>query len=43
MPIQYLKSKIDLPLALFVLRVSADHSHHALAVDDLAVVTHFFN
>jgi hypothetical protein len=30
-------------LSLFMLRVSADHAHHAFAVDDLAVVTHFFD
>jgi hypothetical protein len=28
-----------LPLALFVFRIHADHPHHTLAVDDLALVT----
>src|SRR5712675_976197 len=28
-------------LALFVFRVDADHPHHTLAVDDLALVTNF--
>jgi len=37
------KSKILLSLSLFMLRVGADHSHHAFAVDDLAVITHFFD
>ena len=26
-----------------MLRVGADHAYHALAMDDLAVVTHFLN
>ena len=26
-----------------MLRIGADDSHHALAVDDLALVTHFFD
>src|SRR5580692_2593655 len=30
-----------LALALFVFRVDADHPHHTLAVDDLALVTDF--
>src|SRR5215213_8454131 len=38
-----LKSKIRLPLALLVLGVGADHTHHALAVDDLAVVAHLLD
>jgi len=32
-------SLLFLPLALFVFRVHADHAHHTLAVDDLALVT----
>src|SRR5208283_5914320 len=32
-----------LPLPLLVLGVGADHPHHALAVDDLALVTNLFN
>jgi hypothetical protein len=28
-------------LALFVFRVNANHPHHTLAVDDLALVTNF--
>src|SRR6266571_9347223 len=31
-----------LTLPLLVLRVGADHPHHASAVDNLAIVTHFF-
>src|ERR1017187_1101140 len=38
---QELKAKGCLPLALFVFRVDADHPHHTLAVDDLALVTDF--
>jgi hypothetical protein len=30
-----------LPLALFMLRVDANHPHHTFAVDDLAFVTDF--
>src|SRR6266567_3915530 len=30
-----------LPLALFVFRILADHPHHALAVNDLALVANF--
>jgi hypothetical protein len=30
-------------LSLFMLRVGADHAHHAFAVDDLAVITHLFD
>src|SRR5882757_7034381 len=26
-----------------MLRIAADHTHHALAVDDLAFVTHYFD
>jgi hypothetical protein len=37
-----LKSKIDLSLPLFMLRIDANHSHHALAVNDFALVTHLF-
>jgi hypothetical protein len=37
------KSEIPLSLPLFMLRVGADHTHHAFAVDDLAVIAHFFN
>jgi len=33
--------KASLPLALFILRVDADHPHYTLAVDDLALVTDF--
>jgi hypothetical protein len=40
--ISNLKSML-LPLTLFMLRVGADHTHHAFAVDDLAVITHFFD
>jgi len=32
-----------LPLSLFVLRVHANHAHHALAVDDFAFVANLFN
>jgi hypothetical protein len=32
-----------LPLPLFMLRVGADHPHHAAAVNDLAVVAHLLN
>ena len=32
-----------LPLPLLVLGVGADHPHHALAVDDLAVITHLLD
>jgi hypothetical protein len=35
--------KSALSLSLLMLRVSADHTHHALAVDDLAVITHLFD
>jgi hypothetical protein len=35
--------KFTLTLTLFMLRVGADHPDHALAVDDLAVITHFFD
>src|SRR5205085_9671373 len=38
-----LKTENCLPLALFVLGVRADHAHHALAVDDLAVVAHLLD
>jgi hypothetical protein len=34
---------LRLALSLFVLRIRADHAHHAFAVDDLAVVAHLFN
>src|SRR5215210_8340088 len=34
---------LKLPLALLVLGVGADHAHHALAVDDLAVVAHLLD
>jgi hypothetical protein len=30
-------------LALFVFRVFADHPHHALAADDLALVANLFD
>jgi hypothetical protein len=36
-----LRPQCQLSLALFVFRVDADHSHHSLAVDDLALVTNF--
>src|SRR5258706_9508450 len=32
-----------LALALFVLRILANHPHHSVARDDLALVTHFLN
>jgi len=32
-----------LTLALFVLRILADHAHHAFAVHDLALVTDFLH
>jgi len=31
------------PLSLFMFRVHADHAHHALAVDDLALVANLLN
>jgi hypothetical protein len=34
---------LRLALSLFVLRIRADHAHHAFAVNDLAVVAHLFN
>jgi hypothetical protein len=34
---------ILLSLTLFMLRISADHAHDALAVNDLAVIAHLFN
>jgi hypothetical protein len=37
------KSTIHLALPLFVFRVCADHAHHALEVDDLAVVAHLLD
>jgi hypothetical protein len=37
------KSVIALPLTLFMFRISADHAHDALAVDDLAVIAHLFD
>jgi len=37
------KSKILSSLTLFMLGVCADHSHDTFAVDDLAVITHFFD
>jgi hypothetical protein len=37
------RSAILSSLSLFMLRVGADHAHHAFAVDDLAVVAHLFN
>src|SRR5579864_1655282 len=36
------KAKGCLALALLVFRVGADHAHHALAVDDLALVANLF-
>jgi hypothetical protein len=39
--ISNLKSKLS--LTLFMLRVGADHTHYAFAVDDLTVITHFFD
>jgi hypothetical protein len=42
-PIRIPHSAIKLALPLFVFRVRADHSHHAFAVDDLAVVAHLLN
>jgi len=33
----------ELSLPLFVFRVDANHPHHALAMNDLALVAHFFN
>jgi hypothetical protein len=38
------KSQIENPLSLplFVFGVDANHSHHSLAVNDLALVAHFF-
>jgi hypothetical protein len=35
-----IKNRLSLPL--FVFGVDADHPHHAFAVDDLALVAHFF-
>jgi hypothetical protein len=32
-----------LTLPLFVFRVGANHPHHALAVDQLALIADFFN
>src|SRR5215210_9105472 len=40
---QKFKIKNSSPLALLVLGVGADHAHHALAVDDLAVVAHLLD
>jgi hypothetical protein len=34
---------IKLALSLLMFRVCTDHAHHALAVDDLTVITHLFN
>jgi len=31
-----------LSLSLFVFRIDANHTHHTLAVNDFALVTHFF-
>src|SRR5215469_3339984 len=36
-------SPLALPLPLFMFRVHADHPHHALAMDDLALVTNLLN
>jgi hypothetical protein len=36
------KSKIGLSLSLFMFGVDANHSHHTFAMDDLALVAHFF-
>ena len=35
------KSKVNLSLPLLVFRVDANHTHHSLAVNDFALVTHF--
>jgi hypothetical protein len=35
-------SNLQLPLTLFVLGIDADHTHHTLAVHDLALVTDLF-
>jgi hypothetical protein len=35
------KSKNRLSLPLFMFGVDANHPHHSLAVDDLALVAHF--
>ena len=40
---QQSKTRNALTLALFVFRVDANHPHHTLAVNDLALVTHFLN
>jgi len=44
LPIANRQSKIgnDLSLPLFVFRVDANYPHHALAMNDLALVAHFF-
>jgi hypothetical protein len=41
-PIGNWKSAMNLSLPLFVFRVDANHPHHALAMNDLALVAHFF-
>lgn len=40
--IKNLKSKIDLALSLFMLRVLADNANSALAADNLAIFTNLF-
>jgi hypothetical protein len=44
-PIANRQSKIgnELSLPLLVFRVDANHPHHALAMNDLALVAHFFD
>jgi len=39
----FLTSPSCLALALFMFRVDADHPHHTLAVDNLALVTNFLH
>jgi hypothetical protein len=42
-PIYSAYSALRLPLSLLVLRIFADHAHHAPALDDLALGTAFLN
>jgi len=42
-PIGNLKIGNALSLPLFVFRVYTNHPHHALAMNDLALVAHFFD
>jgi len=41
-PQSQIRNPIILSLPLFVFGVNTDHPHHALAMNDLALVAHFF-